>query len=129
MRLYSYSNKLHTFVEAKWVMAKSAIGGILIGIILLGVIRLNQSVANTLGSRSADTLAAENQILRRQLSLISPRVNELEMQAMQFDEQVNKLHALLDGRTIVRDTTWRFTNATRVTKLKPVIPVVASFRP
>jgi hypothetical protein len=129
VRLYSYSNKLHTFVEAKWVMTKFAIGGILMGVILLGVMRLNQSVANALGSRSAETLAAENQILRSQLVLISPRVNELELQAKQLDERVNKLHALLDGRKIVRDTAWRFTNVIKVTQLKPAIPVRASFRP
>jgi hypothetical protein len=129
VKLYSYSNKLHTFVEAKWVMTRFAIGGVIMGIILLGVIRLNQSVANALDSRSGETLAAENQILRLQVSLISPRVNELEMQTMQLDERVNKLHALLDRRTIVRDTAWRFTNAAKVTKLKPVIPVAAGFRP
>jgi hypothetical protein len=129
VRLYSYSNKLHVFVEVKWVMAKLAIGGILMGIILLGVIRLNQSVAYALGSHSTETLAAENQILRGQVSLISPRVNELEMQAQRLDERVNKLHALLDRRMIVRDTAWRFTDVTKVTKLKPVDLVAASFRP
>jgi hypothetical protein len=129
VRLYTYSNKLQTFIEVKWAVAKFTVGGILIGIILLGVVKLNQSVANALGSRSTETLAAENQILRLQVSLISPRVNELEMQTMQLDERVNKLHALLDRRTIVRDTAWRFTNAAKVTKLKPVIPVAAGFRP
>ena len=117
------------FVEVKWVMAKFVVGGILIGILLLGVIRLNQSVANALGSRPAETLAAENQILLSQLSLISPRVNELEMQAMRLDERVNKLHSLLDRRMIVRDTAWRFTDATKASKLQPVIPVRAGFRP
>ena len=129
MRLYSYSNKLHMFVEAKWVKPRFVIGGILLGIIFLGVVRLNQSSAQVIGSRSAKTLAAENQILRSQLILISPRVNALEMQAKQFDEWVNKLHAVLDRRTIVRDSAWRFADAITVTKLKPVIPVRAGFRP
>jgi hypothetical protein len=129
VKLYTYSDKLHTFVEAKWVMTKFAIGGVVIGIILLGVLRLNQSVANALGSRSTETLAAENQILRRQLTLISPRVNELDMQASQLDERFNKLHALLGGRKIVTDTAWRFANTTKTTKLKPMIPMVAGFRP
>jgi hypothetical protein len=129
VRLYSYSNKLHMFVEVRWVIAKFVVGGVLMGIILLGVIKLNQSAANVLGSRSAETLAAENQILRSQLILISPRVNALEMQTMQFDEWVHTLHAVLDRRTIVRDSAWRFANAITVTKLKPVIPMRASFRP
>jgi hypothetical protein len=129
VRLYTYSNKLHTYVEIKWVVTKFAIGGILVGIILLGVIRLNQSVSRALGSRLTETLATENQILRGTLSLISPRVNELEMQAVQLNEKVSKLHALLDRRLIVRDTAWRFTNVTKVTKPRFVNPVVASFRP
>ena len=49
--------------------------------------------------------------------------------AKKLDERINKLHALLDRGTIVGDSAWRFTNATIVTKLKPVIPVAASFRP
>ena len=116
-------------MEAKWVKPRFVIGGILLGIIFLGVVRLNQSSAQVIGSRSAKTLAAENQILRSQLILISPRVNALEMQAKQFDEWVNKLHAVLDRRTIVRDSAWRFADAITVTKLKPVIPVRAGFRP
>jgi hypothetical protein len=60
MKLYSYSNDLLTFVEAKWPVAKLATGGILIVTILLfGFITLNQSVGNGLESRSAKTLTAE----------------------------------------------------------------------
>jgi len=129
MKLYFYSDKLHTFVEVKWLMAKFAIGGILIGMILLGVIRLNQSVANALESRSTETLAAENQILRSQLSVIAPRVNELEMQAKQLDEQVNELHALLGRRMVVRDTAWKFTPGTKVTGRQSLISTSAMFRP
>jgi hypothetical protein len=96
VKLYSYSIELLTFVEAKWVIAKFAISGILIGtIILFGVIKLNQSVGNVLGSRSANTLAAENNFLRQQVSLISPRVSKLEMQARQLNERANEFHMLL----------------------------------
>jgi hypothetical protein len=117
------------FVEAKWVKARFVIGGILLGIIFLGVVRLNQSSAQAIGPRSAKMLAAENQILRSQLSVMLPRVNELERQAMQLDEQVNKLHTLLESRMTVRDAAWRFADATNSTKLKPAIPVRAGFRP
>jgi len=62
--------KLRTLVEAKGIIAKSAIGGILIGVIILfGVMKLNQSSGNALGSRSANTLVAENNFLRQQVSL------------------------------------------------------------
>ena len=130
VKLYSYSSELHTFVEAKWVTAKFATGGILIGtIILFGVIKPNQSVGNALGSRSANTLAAENDILRRQLSLISPRVSKLEMQERQLSEGVNKLHMLLHRRKIVGDTVSSFTNATKGFKLQSLIPAATGSRP
>ena len=129
VRLYSYSKKLHMFVEAKWVMTKFAIGGIIMGVVLLGVIRLSQSVANARGSRSVESLVAENQILRRQLTLISPRVNELEMQARQLDERVNNFRALLNSSMIVKDTAWRFRNVTPGAKSQYVISVARIFQP
>jgi hypothetical protein len=130
MKLYSYSSELLTFVEAKWVIAKFATGGILIGtVILFGVIKLNQSVGNALGPRSVNTLAAENNFLRQQVSLISPRVSKLEMQARQLNECANKLHMLLQGGKVVGDTVSSFTNATKGFKLQSLIPAAKSFRP
>jgi hypothetical protein len=111
-------------------MAKFAIGGVLLGVaILFGVIKLNASVDSVVRSRTSNTLAAENDLLRRQLSLISPRVDELEVQAKQLDERVYKLHVLLDGRKSVRDMDSRFTIAIKPSKRQSVIPVAASFRP
>lgn len=115
------------FVEVKWVTAKLAICGILVGIILLGVMKLNQSVANAHDSHSAEMLASENGILRSQLSLMSPRVIELEMQAKQLGERVNKFHTLLERRTIARDTAWRFTNATRGSKPRAAVSASIMF--
>ena len=129
MRLYSYSNETHTFVEVRWVAAKFAIGGLLMGLLLLGIIKLNQSVANALGSRSVAVLATENDILRRQLTLISPRVTNLEMQSAHLDERVNNLHTTLLRRKLARETVWRFANAAEVSKRQSVISVRAGFRP
>jgi hypothetical protein len=56
-----------------------------------GVIALNQSVDHALGSHSAKTLAAENNVLRKQFSLISPRISQLEMQARQLTDRANTL--------------------------------------
>jgi hypothetical protein len=65
MKLYSYSREVHTFVEAKWITAKCTTAGIIIGtIVLFGVIKLNQSVDQAFGFHSANTLAAENDLLR-----------------------------------------------------------------
>jgi hypothetical protein len=114
VKLYSYSSELHAFVEATWAIAKFVTGGILVGtVILFGVITLNQSEGNALGSRPANTLAAENDFLRQQLSLISPRVSKLEMQARQLNERANTLHMLLLRRKIVGDTVLSFANATK----------------
>jgi hypothetical protein len=127
VKLYSYSSELLTFVETKWVITKFATGGILIGtVILFGVIKLNQSVGNALGSRSVSTLASENNFLRQQVSLISPRVSKLEMQARQLNEHANKLHMLLQGGKVVGDTVSSFTNSTKGFKLQSLITAVKS---
>ena len=130
MKLYSYSSELLTFIEVKWVLAKFAFGGILVGIIILfGVIKLNQSIGNVVGSHSANTLAAENNFLRQQVSLISPRVSKLEMQARQLNERGNKLHLFLHSGKVVGDTVSRFTNATKEFKLQSLMFAAKSFRP
>ncbi len=125
MKLYYYSSELLAFVDAKWTKAKLATCGIIIGsIIFFGFIKLDQSVGNVLGSRSANRLAAENDFLRQQISLISPRVSKLEMQARQLDEHADKLQFLIVGNTVSR-----FTYATNGFKLRSLVPVATSFRP
>jgi hypothetical protein len=120
VKLYSYSRELLTFAEAKSTRAKLTAGGILIGtIIFFGFITLNQSIGNALGFRSADTLAVENDILRQELHLMSPRVSKLEMKVRQLHERDNKLHVLLYPRTIAGDTVSRFTYATEGLKVNP----------
>lgn len=107
-----------------------ALGGIIIGSLLLfGFAKMNQSFGNTLESRSAKTLSAENDILRQQLSLISPRVNELELQAKQLEEYSNELSRLLNSREIVGDTAQGSRNAAKRIKLRASAPRTASLRP
>jgi hypothetical protein len=130
MKLYSYSSRLLTFVEAKWTLARFVTGGVLIGTILLfGFMELNQSIGNTLGSRSAKGLSAENDVLRQQLNLISPRVSKLETQAEELKERANGLHKLLQRRTNGRDTVMRFTNATGGFKPQSSMAAAKSPRP
>jgi hypothetical protein len=125
VKLYSYSSELLTFVEATWAKAKLATCGILIGtIIFFGFIKLDQSVGNVLGSRSAKTLAAENDFLRQQISLISPRVSKLEMRARQLREHADKLQMLIVG-----DTLSRFMFATKVSESQSLIPTATNFGP
>jgi hypothetical protein len=87
------------------VIAKCITGGIIIGaIIFFGFIKLNKSVGNVFGFPSANTLAADNNFLRQQVSLISPRVSKLEMQALQLNERANTFRMLLHRRKSVVDT-------------------------
>jgi hypothetical protein len=98
-------------------------------VILFGIIELNQSVGFALGSRSVSTLATENNFLRQQVSLISPRVSMLEMHARQLDERANNLHMLLPRRKIVGDTASSFSSAPKESKLQSLILASKSFRP
>ena len=130
MKRYSYSSDLLELVEAKWVIVKYAISGILIGIVIsFGVIKLNQSVGNALGFHSTNTLASENNFLRQQLSLISPGVSKLEMQTRQLNERANELHMLLPRRKIVGETVLKLTNATKEFKSQSLILAMKSYRP
>lgn len=130
MKLYSYSSDLLRFVDAKWIIAKLTLGGILLGIIILfGAIKLNQSVDSAVGYRSASTLTAENNFLRQQVSLISPRVSKLEIQARQLDGQAKKLHILLHFRKIAGDTVSGLTNAAAGLKSQSSIPAARTFHP
>ena len=130
VKLYFYSSELHTFVEAKWVIAKFAFGGILIGIVILfGVGKLNQSVGGAIGSRSINILAAENNFLRQQVNLMSPRVSKLEMRASRLNERADKLHLLFPGFKVVRDTVLSFMNATNGSKPQSLVSAVRNSYP
>ena len=130
MKLYSYSSELLKLVETKWVIAKFVTAGVLIGIVILFcIMKLNQSVVFALGSRSVSTLATENNFLRQQVSMISPRVSMLEMHARQLDEHANNLHTLLPRRKIVGDTASSFSNTPKEFELQSSILASKSLRP
>jgi hypothetical protein len=119
VNLYYYSSPLLTVVKAKWALAKFAVGGILMGTMLLfGVAKLNQSIVNSPGSRSANSLTAENNVLRQQINLMSSRVSILEMQAGQLTERANELHMLLRRSKSVRDNMVKFTSTTEGSKIQ-----------
>ena len=110
MKLYAYSRKLLTFVEARWIKPKFAVLGILMGIIIpFSILRLNQSVGFVPESRSASTLAADNNYLRQQVSSRTYRVNKIELEVKQLNERDNNLLLLLQNDKIMRDTVSRFT--------------------
>lgn len=130
MKLYSYSGVLLKFVESKWALARFAAGGILLGaLLLLGIVILNQSVADTIGAHSTNALTAENDILRQQLNLISPRVSNLEIQAERLKERAKGLHKLLQRRKSVRDTVLSLTSVTNTLKPQSLVAATKEPRP
>jgi hypothetical protein len=130
MYLYSFSNELHTYVEARWAKTKLIIGGIVIGtMIFVGFTEMNQSLFSSPGARPASKLASENGLLRNQLSLISPRVRDLEIRARESAEQADKLYLFLPRRNIVGHRVSSSTNATKSNKSKSLIAAARNLRP
>src|ERR1700690_2342557 len=123
MKVYSYSDELLTFVDAKWVRAKLAVGAVLIGsIIFFGFIKLNQAVGITPGARTAIALAAENNILRQELMLIAPRVNKLVVKTRELSAQGENLHVLLTHQEMVGDSVTGFTYPAKWVVLQSLNP-------
>jgi hypothetical protein len=130
VKVYFYSNESLTFVDAKWGIAKLAVGGIIIGSILFfGFIKLNQVVGITSGSRTAIALASENNVLRQELTLISPRVSKLILKTRELSAQDEKLHLLLFHREMVRDSVTGFTCPTTWLVLQSLNSKASNLRP
>ena len=130
VKVYSYSSELITFVDAKWAIAKLAVRGVLIGSILFfGFIKLSQAVGITPGSRTAIALAAENNILRQEVTLISPRVSMLVVKTRELSAQDDKLHLLLYHQEMVGDSVTGFTYPTKWVVIQSLNPLATNFRP
>jgi hypothetical protein len=130
MKLYSYSGVSFKIVESKWALARSAAVGIFLGVLLLlAVVVVNQSVADAIGAHSTNALIAENEILRQQLNLIAPRVNNLEIQAERLKERAKGLHKLLQRHKSARDSVLSFTNATNALRIHSLVAAAKSPRP
>ncbi len=127
VKIYSYSNKLLAFVDAKRAIAKLAVGGIIIGSLLFfGFIKLNQALGITPGSRAAIALEAENNVLRQELILISPRVSKLAAKVKELCAQDDNLHLLLSRQSIVGDSAAGLTYPAKRSKLQSLNSVAAS---
>lgn len=114
MKLYVYSKEQFTFVEAKWIRSKLAVVAVVVGCtIFFGLIKLDQAAAITSGSQSARLLESENNILRQELILISPRVNELELRTKRLSARASTLSRRLQSSMITGDTVSYLTYATK----------------
>ena len=65
---------------------------------------MNPFLHNVLQSHSANSLEVENNYLRQQISVISPRVVNLELQMGQLKGQANGFQVLLENYKILSDT-------------------------
>jgi hypothetical protein len=121
---------LLTFAEVKWAKAKYGVGGFFIVVIIVfGFMTLHQPIGNALGFRTENKLAVENDIMRQELSLMSPRVSKMERKVRQLGEDDNILHLLVYPRKITGDTVSRFTDASKGSNVQsPVTAAISSYR-
>jgi hypothetical protein len=96
--------------------------------IIFGAIKLNQSIGSVSGYSPTSTLAAENNFLQQQVSLISTRARKLELQVKQLKERADTLHNLLPHRKNIGETVSSFTNVSKEFKLQAMIPMEKSLQ-
>jgi hypothetical protein len=124
VRLYSYSSELLTFAESKRTRVRFVSYGILIGsIVFIGFIRLSQFERNTVGSRTANSLKAENSLLHHQWTIIASRVSRLELLERQYSERAEELSVLLHRNKETRKLNLRIVQATKPLAFGHEMPV------
>ena len=130
MRLYYYSSERMTLTEAKWIRSKLALRAILIGcIIFFGFVKLNQYAGVTAGAHFAKTLESENEVLRQELSVMSPRIEKLDRLTRQLNDHANKLSVLLSRPGFVVDTVSLSLYQAKRAAANSLTPELTSFRP
>lgn len=128
MKLYSYSSELLTFAEVKWAKVKYGAGGLFIVVIIVfGFITLHEPIGSALGFRTENKLAVENDVMRQELSLMSPRVSKMERNVRQLHEDDNILHLLVYPRKIAGDTVSRFTDASKGSNVQSPVTADINF--
>lgn len=106
-KLYFFSSKTLSFVEANWFKTKFAFLAALLGMVLLVVaFELNQMLGDAvgLGIQRNRALVAENALLRDQLRAISSRLEVLHKRLLALNDQGNELRLLVDLPKIDEDT-------------------------
>jgi murein DD-endopeptidase MepM/ murein hydrolase activator NlpD len=106
-KLYYFSQRTLTFVEAKWFKTKFALLSVMLGMVLLAVVfEVNQALDDVLGLgiQRRSVLAAENALLRDQMRLIAGRLEALQKRLVDLHEQGNSLRLLVDLPKIDEET-------------------------
>lgn len=106
-KLYYFSPRSLSFVEARWFKTRLGALFMVLGMIFLGVLFFaNQEFDDFLGlgfqQRSA--LAAENSVLRDQLRVFASRFHTLQNKLASLSDQGNELRLLVDLPKLDQDT-------------------------
>jgi murein DD-endopeptidase MepM/ murein hydrolase activator NlpD len=106
-KIYFFSSKTLSFVEAKWFKTKFALLSAILGMVLLIVaFDVNQVLGDAigLGIQRNRVLVSENVLLREQLQSISARLQVLHKRLLALNDQGNELRLRVDLPKIDEDT-------------------------
>ncbi|MBM4159511.1 MAG: M23 family metallopeptidase [Ignavibacteria bacterium] len=106
-RLYYFSSRSLTFVEARWFKTKFALLAALLGMVMLVVgFEVNQLYEDPLGLgiHRNRALVAENTVLKNQLKVFSSRLQTLYSRLTALSDRTNELRLLVDLPKIDEDT-------------------------
>ena len=98
-KLYYFSSKSLSFVEARWFKTKVTTISMILGMVMLvGGFVTNQVLDDFLGLglQRNHVLMAENAVLRDQLHLIAGRMQGLQSKLSTLSDQGNELRLLVD---------------------------------
>ena len=106
-KIYFFSSKTLSFVEAKWFKTKFAVLSAILGMVVLIVaFDVNQMLGDAigLGIQRNRTLVSENMLLREQMQSISARLQVLHKKLLALNDQGNELRLKVDLPKIDEDT-------------------------
>jgi murein DD-endopeptidase MepM/ murein hydrolase activator NlpD len=106
-KLYYFSSKSLSFVEARWFKTKAIVLSMICGMVMLVVgFETNQVFDDVLGLglQKNQALAAENTVLRDQLRGLGGRLQGLQNRLAALSDQGNELRLLVDLPKIDEDT-------------------------
>jgi murein DD-endopeptidase MepM/ murein hydrolase activator NlpD len=106
-KLYYFSSKTLSFVEARWFKTRFAALSMVLGMVVLAIVfETNQIYDDVLGLgfQRSKVLAAENAVLRDQLRQFSGRLQAIQGRLSTLSDQGNELRLLVDLPKLDKDT-------------------------
>ena len=106
-KLYYFSSKTLSFVEARWFKTRFAALSMVLGMVVLAIVfETNQIYDDVLGLglQRGKVLAAENAVLRDQIRQFSGRLQAIQGRLSSLSDQGNELRLLVDLPKLDKDT-------------------------